>query len=69
MKRFQFVRNEDVSGVSGVGVVFEGIQFTDGTVVIRWLSKLRTTAVYASIEELEAIHGHEGKGHVEWIDA
>lgn len=68
MKRFQFVRNEDVSGVSGTGIVFEGVVFEDGTVAIRWLSKLKTTAIYASIEELEAIHGHEGKGHVRWID-
>lgn len=68
MRRFQFVRNEDVSGVSGTGIVFEGVVFEDGKVAIRWLSKLKTTAIYDSIEELVAIHGHEGKGHVKWID-
>lgn len=68
MKRFQFVRNEDVSGVSGTGIVFEGVQFTDGRVAIRWLSKLSTTAIYDNIETLIAIHGHEGKGHLEWLD-
>src|SRR4051794_16547249 len=35
--RFELHRDQDISGVSGVGVVAEGVAFTDGTVALRWL--------------------------------
>lgn len=68
MKRFQLVRDEDVSGVSGTGLVAEGIEFTDGTAVLRWLTEHASTAVYLSMELVELIHGHEGKTRIRWID-
>lgn len=68
-RRFVLRRIEDVSGVSGVGIVAEGCVFSDGIAVLRWAVALRSTAVYSSIEELEAIHGHNGATRVEWIDA
>lgn len=68
-RRFVLRRIEDVSGVSGVGIVAEGVVFSDGIAVLRWTVALSSTAVYASIEELEAIHGHNGATRVEWIDA
>ena len=39
MRRFQLRRNVDHSGVSGSGVVAEGIIFTSGAVVMAWLMK------------------------------
>lgn len=68
-RRFVLRRVEDVSGVSGVGIVAEGCVFSDETAVLRWTVALRSTAVYANIEELEAIHGHSGATRVEWIDS
>lgn len=68
MLRFNLFRNEDVSGVSGVGVVAEGVMFTDGTAALRWLGRLNSTAIYNSMEELEEIHGHQGATEVHWID-
>jgi hypothetical protein len=68
MKRFVLERSEDVSGVSGVGVVAEGVEFTDGTVTLRWTVHLTSTAIYNSIKELRAIHGHDGKTTIVWID-
>jgi len=67
MKAFYFQREQDVSGVSGTGRVLEGIVFTDGTVAIRWLSKFASTAIYNSLAEFEAIHGHDGKGYIVWL--
>lgn len=66
MKKFQLVREEDETGISGTGVVAEGVQSTNGKCVLFWLSELKSVAVYDSISELKAIHGHNGKTQVVW---
>ncbi len=68
MRRFTLVRREDVSGVSGTGIVAEGIVFSTGKVVLAWVTQYRSVAVYDSLAELEAIHGHDGRTAVEWLD-
>ena len=68
MRRFLLDRFEDVSGVSGTGFVAEGVQFTDGTVVLRWTVEYQSTAIYSSMDDLMAIHGHNGSTHVNWVD-
>ena len=68
MRLFYFEREKDISGVSGVGRVLEGVQYSDGTVAVRWLSKHASTAIYANIKEFEAIHGHNGLGRIHWIE-
>lgn len=68
MRRFNLVRNEDESGVSGTGTVAQGTEFDDGTCAMRWLTAKASTAVYDSILDLEEIHGHGGKTVIEWID-
>jgi hypothetical protein len=68
MRRFVLDREEDVSGISGVGVVAEGVQFTDGTAVLRWTVGPGSTAIYNSVEELMEIHGHDGKTLLRWVD-
>lgn len=67
MKMFNLVRSEDVSGVSGTGRVAEGVEFSDGVVVIRWLTDLSSTAIYKNRNELVAIHGHDGRTVVQWV--
>lgn len=67
MRLFQLVRREDVSGVSGTGVVAEGVQFHDGQCVMSWFGQHHTLEVSPSIESLEAIHGHGGKTVVRWV--
>jgi hypothetical protein len=67
--RFRLVRHEDVSGSSGIGYVAEGVRFSDGKVVLHWVTDgPRSTAVYESVKDVEAIHGHGGATEVEWID-
>ncbi len=68
MRRFVLHRDEDVSGVSGTGIVAEGVAFSDGTAVIRWTAAYRSTAVYRSIADLEAVHGHGGATRIVWLD-
>lgn len=67
MKRFVLVRDEDISGVSGVGVVAEGVEFTGGRCALHWLSPLTSVSVYDSIEVLIGVHGHEGRTKVKWL--
>lgn len=58
---FHLQRDADESGVSGTGRVADGVEFQDGTVVLRWLGSRASTVVYASIADVEAVHGHGGK--------
>ena len=67
-RRFTLVRYEDESGVSGTGVVAEGVQFSTGRCVLAWLTRYRSLAIYNSIDEIREIHGHDGKTHLSWLD-
>lgn len=67
--KFNLLRLKDVTGVSGTGVVAQGVQFPDGTAVMRWCAlPYQSTCVYASVSELMAIHGHDGNTVLRWID-
>ena len=63
---FRLIRKADVSGTSGTGHVADGVQFPDGTCVLRWRTAKSSTAVYASHADLMAIHGHDGATVCEW---
>lgn len=69
MRRFELHRHEDVSGVSGIGVVAQGIRFDDDSCALRWLSQHASTAIYESTADIELIHGHGGLTLLVWIDA
>lgn len=43
-------------------VQFEGVRFTDGSVAIRWCTAKRSTAVWASMDDMLDIHGHPEYG-------
>lgn len=58
MKRGVVERDEDVSGVTGVGKVSEFTIATDGRVVIFWPSG---HGYFDSLEEAIKVHGHNGK--------
>lgn len=68
MRRFVFNRKEDVSGVSGTGIVLEGVQFSNGKVVTCWLTETCSVVYFDNIEDALRIHGHDGKTVVEWVD-
>lgn len=67
-KRFKLNRIEDVSGVSGTGVVAYGVMFSDRTAALRWCSALSSLAVYTDIDDVVSIHGHNGATVLEFID-
>ena len=65
----RLVRDVDVTGVSGTGVVGELVEFSDGTVALRWLSEWPTSVVFhdRGVAAVEAVHGHGGRTRIEWV--
>jgi hypothetical protein len=46
MKLFHLEWTEDASVVSGIGKVAEGVVFDDGTVVLRWLTEVKSIVLF-----------------------
>jgi len=67
-RRFILRRDHDVSGVSGVGLVAEGVMFSDHTAVIRWRGKHSSTVVWTNVLDAMAVHGHNGATRLVWLD-
>lgn len=68
MRRFTLVREQDISGVSGIGIVAEGIMFSDGTCALRWLSENPSTNIYGNLAAIKTIHLHHGLTSLRWVD-
>lgn len=70
MRRFVLIRDVDETGISGTGVVAEGVEFTDGRVALRWCAHVdtRSTVVWDDIVGVEKIHGHGGLTRIDWVD-
>lgn len=68
MRIFTLQRDEDVTGISGTGVVAEGVEFSDGAVVLKWIvgEHQSTVSWPRGIESVEAIHGHDGRTRIVW---
>ncbi|GHA01112.1 hypothetical protein ACFOOM_12395 [Streptomyces echinoruber] len=67
-------RDEDVSGVSGEGVIVEGVMFSDGWVVTHWLDQPPMHEPKTDVwhnkgsRPFERIHGHGGSTRILWAD-
>lgn len=66
MRTFHLDRSTDHTGISGVGIVAEGVQFSDGAVAVRWKGEHASVGVWASIRDVDAIHGHGGATEIVW---
>jgi len=68
MRRFYLIRRADPSGVSGVGVIAEGVCFSDWSCTISWLTKYGSEGRYPNPDMMMKIHGHDGETVLYWID-
>lgn len=68
LRRFLLVRNDDVHGVSGTGIVAEGVQFSSGSVALQWLGELSSIVYWKNIEDAMKVHGHDGRTFITWVD-
>ena len=78
-RRFQLVRNEDYSGVSGTGVVATGIAYPNGAVHMMWFNQENDSLEIeengfsfkpapSGVDATVSIHGHEGRTEIRWVD-
>jgi hypothetical protein len=68
MRTFQLNRKQDISGVSGTGIVADGVIFPNGRVALCWRGEISSTVLYDKIEDVEKIHGHGGATEIQYID-
>ncbi len=84
-RRFELHRDVDVSGVSGTGVVADGVQFSrrhlivfpDGRVCefpagwvrLCWRGEHQSTVLWSSVQDAAAVHGHDGSTRFVWLDS
>lgn len=54
-------RLEDVTGVSGTGIVAEFVELSNGRVVVSWLSAHHSLNLYDNMKEATEIFSHNGK--------
>lgn len=66
---FQLVRDRDDTGVSGTGVVADGVLWPDGTVTVRWRGERRSTVNWDRMDDAVQVHGHDGRTRIVWVSA
>lgn len=66
LRPFFLYRADDVSGMSGTGVVAVGTVLPSGRAVMEWQSRWPTVTVFRSVEDIVRIHGHGGKTVLCW---
>ncbi|MFF4369664.1 hypothetical protein [Streptomyces sp. NPDC001594] len=65
-RRFHLLRHTDISGVSGTGIVADGILWPDGTASLRWRGERPSTVHWDRIADTQAVHGHKGATEIVW---
>jgi hypothetical protein len=70
MRRFILERTVDITGVSGTGTVAEGVEFSDGVVVLHWTSQWPSSVVHydRGMDSVRHVHGHDGKTQIVFLD-
>ena len=68
IRRFVLRRDQDLTGISGTGIVAEGCEFTNGWVAMTWLTETTSVVFYPDIESVKKIHGHNGATLVIFLD-
>lgn len=53
---FKMIRNDDESGISGTGVVLQGVLWPDGHVDMQWISDTPSEVRFNSWKEFKHIH-------------
>jgi len=67
---FALRRHEDVTGVSGTGIVADGALFPaagKGQAIVRWRGERGSMVVWDNLRHAIEVHGHDGRTTVEFI--
>lgn len=68
MRRFVLQRDRDDTGISGTGIVAEGVVLSDGRVVVRWVGSHSSIVMWDSVQTMIDVHGHHGHTRLRWLD-
>lgn len=63
---FYLKREEDVTGITGLGIVALGCVFGK-IAVMQWCSKYGSINWYEDVEDILKIHGHEGRTKLMYV--
>lgn len=68
LREYYLQRNEDFSGVSGTGIVAEGVVMPSGKCIHEWSqSYVVSHNIYPNVQSVQHIHGHEGRTIVKFV--
>ena len=76
---FKLLRINDKTGVSGTGLIAEGVIWSDGSVSLRWLGDTPSFVNFEGVPStamleregdlhVQKVHGHEGKTRLVYFD-
>jgi hypothetical protein len=68
MRFFYLHRKNDVSGVSGTGIIAHGVEFDHGMCAFTWISPYHKVDIAANVKTIEQVHGHGGDTQVIYHD-
>ncbi|WP_344143909.1 hypothetical protein [Kribbella yunnanensis] len=63
---FRLVRHADASGIRGTGTLAEGVEWSDGSVALRWHGPWASTSSWDRMEALLAVHAADGRTLLHW---
>lgn len=68
---FQVIRHKDGKGISGTGLIIDGVVLSSGKVIIEWHSGNRSVSIFDSLNSFLAVHvkpKYEGENEFRWIE-
>jgi hypothetical protein len=74
MRRFILQREIDETGISGTGIIAEGVVFDEkgrpgeGKVVLHWCTSESSIVIYENLNGVTKVHCHNGNTKIIWID-
>ena len=73
IETFTICRQGDETGISGTGVVIEGVQYATGQVVLHWLTPIPrgSIAIFESLNDFKKVHINphpDNKTIITWSD-
>lgn len=68
IKPFYLMRHQDLSGLSGTGIIAIGVVYPNGKAHMQWVSYKTSFEMHDSVENLIDIHSHGGATELLWGD-
>lgn len=67
MRNFILDRKQDITGISGTGIIAYGVQWTPGGLCDMYWLGTKTTGQYPSIDSIKSTHCYNNNASVIWL--